>query len=116
VVVTPRYGFVDPARHRLARTGLTVHAGGESAVLLASEAGAARVFLLEHERFFGSRAAPYGEGGKDYPDNAQRFAFLCRAALDVPRAIGFAPDLVHLHDWQTALGAWMCQQNGKNKL
>jgi starch synthase len=107
VVVTPRYGFVDPVEHGLERTGLTVHARGESAVLLGERLGAARAYLLEHERFFGSRASPYDDRGRAYPDNAQRFAFLCRAVLDVPRAIGFEPDVVHLHDWQTALAAWM---------
>ncbi|OFX23038.1 MAG: starch synthase [Anaeromyxobacter sp. RBG_16_69_14] len=108
VVVTPRYGFVDPAAHTLTRLGSTVHARGESAVLLGTRLGNAQVYLLEHERFYGSRSAPYSdEHGSDYPDNAQRFAFLCRAALDVPRATGFEPDVVHLHDWQTALAAWM---------
>ena len=104
-VVSPRYGFVDPARHGFTRPGPTVHAGGESAVLLAAPLGGAQAYLLEHERFYGSRAAPYGERGRDYPDNAQRFAFLCRGALDLPRAVGFEPDIVHLHDWQAALGA-----------
>ncbi|HEX9289921.1 MAG TPA: glycogen synthase GlgA [Anaeromyxobacteraceae bacterium] len=106
-VVTPRYGFVDPAAHRLERLGATVHGRGESAALLGAKLGRANVYLLEHERFYGSRRAPYAEHGRDYGDNAQRFAFLCRAALDLPRAIGFEPDVVHLHDWQTALGAWM---------
>ncbi len=107
VVVTPLYGGVDPAAHRLERLGVTVHARGESAVLLGAALGGAKVFLLEHERFFGSRRSPYGDGGSDYPDNAQRFAFLSRAALDVPRALSFEPDIVHLHDWPAALGAWI---------
>jgi starch synthase len=108
-VVTPRYGSVDPAAHRLERAGLAVRARGEGAALLSGRLGKARVFFLEHERFFGSRSAPYQEHGADYPDNAQRFAFLCRAALEVPRAIGFEPDIVHLQDWQTALAAWMAR-------
>ncbi len=106
-VVTPRYGFVDPAAHALERLGATVHARGESAVLLGTRLGGARVYLLEHERLYGSRGSPYGEHGSDYPDNAQRFTFLCRAALAVPHAMGFEPDVVHLHDWQAAPAAWM---------
>ncbi|HEX7488933.1 MAG TPA: glycogen synthase GlgA, partial [Anaeromyxobacteraceae bacterium] len=60
-----------------------------------------------HERYYGGRRGLYHEHGRDYADNAQRFAFLCRAALDLPRAVGFEPDVVHLHDWQAALGAWI---------
>src|SRR2546426_1419178 len=32
-------------------------------------------------RYF-DRDGLYGEGGRDYPDNAERFAFFCRAALE----------------------------------
>ncbi len=105
-VVTPRYGSVDPQRHRLERLDLEVEVAGERAGLWRA-AGPAPVYLLEHQRFFGSRPGLYGERGEDYPDNAQRFAFLSRAALEVPAALGLAPGIVHLHDWQTALGAWL---------
>jgi starch synthase len=106
-VVTPRYGSIDPAAHRLERLDRTVRARGDAAGLWRGRLGAAQVFLLEHERYYGSRPEPYQEHGRDYPDNAQRFAFLARAALDLPRALGLEPDVVHLHDWQAALGAWM---------
>src|SRR5512135_325590 len=106
-VVTPRYGFIDPAAHHLRRLDETVRARGDTAGLWTAALGAAHVYLLEHERFYGSRRSPYNEHGLDYPDNAQRFAFLCRAALDLPRALGFEPDVLHVHDWQGALGAWM---------
>jgi starch synthase len=106
-VVTPRYGSVDPSRWRLERHPASVHARGEGGALLHGRMGKAHVYLLEHLRFFGQRQGLYGEGGRDYGDNAQRFAYLTRAALDLPRALRFEPDIVHLHDWQTALGAWL---------
>ena len=49
------------------------------------------------------RAALYGEGGHDYPDNAERFVLFCRAALEWLRAQPTPPDLVHVHDWQAGL-------------
>jgi starch synthase len=106
-VVTPRYGSIDPASHHLERLPQSVHARGEGAGLWRARLGGAEVLFLEHERYFGRHRGLYQEHGRDHVDNAQRFAFLCRAALDLPRALGFAPDLVHLHDWQTALAAWM---------
>jgi starch synthase len=114
-VVTPRYGFIDPAAHRLERFGTSVHAGGDSAGLWKTRLGGADVYLLEHERYYGSRRSPYSEHGHDFPDNAQRFAFLCRAALALPRALGLEPDIVHLHDWQTALAAWLLRHEHRDE-
>ena len=51
------------------------------------------------------RKGVYGEG-EDYPDNAVRFAVLSRAAAEIAkqRAASGAPfDVVHCHDWPTAL-------------
>ncbi len=42
----------------------------------------------------------YGEEGRDYPDNAERFGLLCRAALELVRELEFVPDVIHAHDWQ----------------
>ena len=36
-------------------------------------------------------------------DEHLRFAFLTRAALESFQRMGFAPDIVHAHDWHTAL-------------
>jgi starch synthase len=45
----------------------------------------------------------YGADGRDHPDNDVRYAVFCRAVLEGAKAMGFKPDVVHLHDWQTAL-------------
>ena len=37
-----------------------------------------------------------------YWDDPYRFAFFSRAALDLPLALGWQPDLVHAHDWHAA--------------
>jgi starch synthase len=39
----------------------------------------------------------------DYPDNAERFTFFCRAITEAIPAIGFVPDVIHANDWQTGL-------------
>lgn len=61
-----------------------------------------KVVFVDIPAAFG-RAALYGEGGQDYPDNARRFALFSRAVLDaVPRLIA-GPVLIHAHDWHAAL-------------
>jgi len=106
MVITPRHGVVDPGAHKLEPLPFPIHAGGHSGALWVSR-GSAPVFFLEHERFFGHRRGIYSEPGHEYGDNAVRFAFFTRAALALPRLIGFYPRIVHLHDWQTALGPWL---------
>jgi len=44
----------------------------------------------------------YGSGGRDYPDNAERFALYCRAVLEATKLLG-VPHVFHVHDWQAAL-------------
>jgi 1,4-alpha-glucan branching enzyme len=63
--------------------------------------GAVRVYLIRSDRYFG-RAHLYGTPEGDYADNAERFAFFSRAALELLGEIGH-PDVLHVHDWQTAL-------------
>jgi starch synthase len=48
-------------------------------------------------RFF-QRGRIYGEA-----DDADRFAFFCRAVLEFMLRSGSRPDVIHCHDWQTAL-------------
>ncbi|MBL8796012.1 MAG: glycogen synthase GlgA [Planctomycetia bacterium] len=39
----------------------------------------------------------------DYPDNCERFVFFSRAVLEALRLLDWWPDVLHSHDWQTAL-------------
>ena len=60
------------------------------------------VYCLEHRRYF-DRPFLYGPPGEAYGDNLERFTFLCRGALELCKALGWLPDVVHAHDWQAAL-------------
>jgi starch synthase len=60
------------------------------------------VYFLEYNRYF-DRPYLYGPPGDAYPDNLERFTFLARGSLELSKALGFVPDVVHAHDWQTAL-------------
>src|SRR5688572_28149668 len=61
-----------------------------------------KVFLICREEFF-DRRAPYGNGERDYEDNAERFIFFCKAVVEMLRLGDFQADVVHCHDWQAAL-------------
>lgn len=59
------------------------------------------VYAIQHDHYF-ARSGVYGPGGAAYADNAERFAFFSRAVLAVLDYLG-VPDVVHSHDWTTAL-------------
>ncbi len=58
-----------------------------------------------HQPHFYHRAGLYHEGGYEYGDNPQRFVFLSKCVAHLARYLPWQPEIVHLHDWQTALAA-----------
>jgi starch synthase len=60
------------------------------------------IYFIEYNRFF-DRPYLYGPPGHSYPDNLERFTLLSRGSLELCKALGFIPDVVHANDWQTAL-------------
>ncbi|HYG70019.1 MAG TPA: glycogen synthase GlgA [Anaeromyxobacteraceae bacterium] len=109
-VVTPRYGTIDPVARRRERLDGAVRIHGQATTVWVAP-GRAPVYFVEHEGWFGSRKALYGERGHDYADNAQRFAFFARAALALPAALGRRPRIVHLNDWQAGLAPWLLRHD-----
>jgi starch synthase len=60
------------------------------------------VYLIDQPAYF-HRNSLYGDKGKDYLDNCERFVFFSRAALELARQFPFDVDVLHAHDWQTGL-------------
>ena len=55
-------------------------------------------YFIDNESYFwGDR--PYG----DWYYDLEKFSFFCKAALSSLPVIGFKPDVIHCHDWQTGL-------------
>src|SRR4051812_16928270 len=61
-----------------------------------------KVYLICREEFF-DRRSPYGNGERDYEDNADRFIFFCKGVVETLRLLELQADIVHSHDWQGAL-------------
>ena len=55
-------------------------------------------YFIDNEAYFGG-PKPYG----DVKWDLEKFSYFSRAALSALPVIGFKPDIVHCHDWQTAL-------------
>ncbi len=60
------------------------------------------VYFIARDEFFDRRGA-YGTNERDYDDNAERFIFFAKAVAEAMRLADLKADVVHAHDWQTAL-------------
>jgi starch synthase len=58
-------------------------------------------YFVDDPEYF-DRDQLYGVAGKDYPDNAERYAEFCGAALEFCKHV-WMPDVIHCHDWQAGL-------------
>ncbi|MEY2497444.1 MAG: starch synthase [Verrucomicrobiota bacterium] len=65
-------------------------------------AGGVQTFFIRCDEFF-DRAGIYGEHGVPYEDNAARFIFFSKAALELARRMTPTPQILHVHDWAAAL-------------
>jgi starch synthase len=75
------------------------------------------VWMVECPKLYDRSGGPYlDRAGADWPDNAQRFALLARAAAFVCEdgaTFGWRPDILHAHDWQTGLApAYLASRTG----
>jgi starch synthase len=79
---------------------------GGPARLLAGVAHGLDLLVLDAPHLFDRPGNPYtGPAGRDWPDNAPRFAALSLAAAEIGSGLvgGYAPQIVHAHDWQAGL-------------
>jgi len=60
------------------------------------------VYFIENNKYF-DREQLYGDNFGDYSDNGERFAFFSRAAIHLLKLLNLPRDILHSHDWQTAL-------------
>ena len=56
-----------------------------------------QIYFIDNEQYF-NRPTAYG-----YPDDGERFAYFSRACLEAMCYLRMQPDVIHCHDWQTAL-------------
>lgn len=63
-----------------------------------SAASPVPVYFIDQAELFGNRSRIYA-----YDDDAWRYAVFNRAVFALFEALGYGPDIIHCHDWQTGL-------------
>ncbi|MHB8916328.1 MAG: glycogen synthase, partial [Thiobacillus sp.] len=113
--------LVVPGYHALLQQLSAVRILGWLEVRGAEGIHSARILETQHPDFafplwvvdcpplFDRAGNPYvSASGQDWPDNAERFTVFSRIVAmlgDDALNLGWRPDVVHLHDWQTGLAA-----------
>ncbi|OQA46227.1 MAG: Glycogen synthase [Chloroflexi bacterium ADurb.Bin325] len=104
-IMMPRYGRVEVEKFGLRRMPETatvpMDERAEVAAIYEGSIGAndglTPVYFVDSPRYFDR------QGIYMYPDDAERFIFFSRAALETCRTLGWQPDVIHCNEWHTAL-------------
>ncbi len=79
---------------------------GGPARLVAGRAAGLDLYVLDAPHLYARAGNPYlDRDGKEWPDNARRFAALAQSAAAMARGAvpSFVPQIAHAHDWQAGL-------------
>lgn len=60
------------------------------------------IYLIANDHFF-NREQIYAPRADGYDDGVERFAFFSRAVIRGCELLGISPDILHAHDWHSAL-------------
>ncbi|HET7841102.1 MAG TPA: glycogen synthase, partial [Terriglobia bacterium] len=104
-LLLPRHRMTKPGRPLPPLQSLTVPL--PSGLKFASiqdggSTGGVQTYLVDMPEFF-DREQLYTVKGQDYPDNHLRFAAFCLASIEFLKRYAEPPDVIHCHDWQSAL-------------
>ena len=108
ISMMPGYPAVMAALEKPKQLHTYANLFGGPAQVLRGFAKGLDIVVLDCPHLFNRSGNPYlGPDGKDWHDNANRYAALSRAAADIAlgQIKGITVDVLHLHDWQAALAA-----------
>jgi len=94
IVIMPRYKGIQAPKFKIQRLSPDI-----SYSIIGKKL---KVYFVEKDIYF-NRDGLYVDKNGDYPDNLDRFSYYSRRALDLLKEINFKADLIHCHDWQSAL-------------
>lgn len=101
-VAMPRYGRIDPEKFELKEIlpafPVPMNKQVEEATVLQGHiAPDVPVYMIENAKYYDR------DGIYMYPDDAERFIFFCRSSLEMLHRLDWQPDIIHCHDWHTAI-------------
>jgi starch synthase len=102
-VILPKFSVIPAAWQQ----AMTLQPNLDLTIELGWRKQPCRLWSLEHDGvifyfvdndYYFNRQELYG-----WPDDAERFAYFCRAVLEALPHLAFTPHILHCHDWHTAI-------------
>ncbi|MBD3224506.1 MAG: glycosyltransferase [Caldithrix sp.] len=110
-MMIPKYKFINERKYVLREVirlrEIPVELNGQQKVASVKSAflpdSKVQIYFIEIEDYF-NRPGIYTDPktNKPYEDNAERFAFFAKAALETLKKLSWQPEIIHCNDWQTA--------------
>ncbi|MFB3923595.1 MAG: glycogen synthase GlgA [Terriglobia bacterium] len=104
-LLLPRYRMTKPGKPLPGAKSVTLPLGigyKYASIQDGGESAGVRTFLVDLPEYF-DRDGLYQDKGQDWPDNHLRYAAFSLACLEFLKRWENAPDILHCHDWQSAL-------------
>lgn len=110
-IMVPRFGVINERKNRLHEvvrlSGLNISVGDDEAPLVIKVASIPQaklqVYFIDNEDYFKRKAVFQDKKNKFFEDNDARMVFFCKGVLETVKKLGWAPNVVHCHDWMTSL-------------
>lgn len=110
-IMVPRFGVINERKNRLHEvvrlSGLNINVGDDEAPLVIKVASIPQaklqVYFIDNEDYFKRKAVLHDKENKFFEDNDARMIFFCKGVLETVKKLGWAPDIVHCHDWMASL-------------
>ncbi|MCC5925671.1 MAG: glycogen/starch synthase [Bacteroidetes bacterium] len=117
-ILLPKYGSISDRRNRLHEVirlsgiEVTMDDKVESMKIKVASIPNAKlqVYFLDNDTYF-KRKALFNDPKTDkpYDDNAERLVFYNKGILETVKKLGWAPDIIHCHDWAAGLIPMLCK-------
>jgi len=110
-IFMPRYGLINERRHQLHEvirlSGMNLVINDVDMPLIIKVASIPKermqVYFIDNEEYFKRRAILRDDKDKLFPDNDERMIFFTKGVIETVKKLNWAPDIIHLHGWFTAL-------------
>lgn len=111
-ILMPKFGVINDRKNRLHEvvrlSGINIKVGEEDHPLTIKVASIPtaklQVYFLDNEDFFKRKAVLTDPDSKEFfEDNDERAVFFSKGVIETVKKLGWAPDIIHCHDWMSSL-------------
>lgn len=109
----PRFGCINERRNqlheviRLSGMNLIINDSDHPLIIKVASIQSARmqVYFIENEDYFQRKFTFWDKNNKFFEDNDERAVFFNRGVFETVKKLGWAPNIIHIHGWMSALSA-----------